>query len=375
MGTEAEDLISELLTGVAEDLDVPETVEANIHWLYGDMSTWMSDTLSDGEWSIHPQGSGRLGTMVRRDDAEGCDIDGVIVKRVEKERITQESLKATVRSALSQYVSARTAAPAPRFTSLSEDRRCFTLESTEPIHMDLLPAVPNLGDDTALWIPDRDLVRWQPSDPVGFADWFFEQMSAQVILAREAFAKRAEVNIEDVPTWRVRTPLQRAVQVFKAHRNCYFSPGDPNHASSIVITATAAMSYRGEASLFDAVMSAAERMPAYVVRDGLAYRVANPAHPDEDFTDLWSQARATAFFRWIGDLQRTLEAAVGNRSGLHRTADALGSSFGSAPVTRAVERLGLARTEARNRGRLAVSGTGAVGATGLTVKRHTFHGE
>ena len=293
MTDEAEDLINGLLIGVVEDLDLPPALEAVIHGLYDDVSRFMGETLDDGEWSIHPQGSGRLGTMVRRQDAEDYDIDSVVVRDVPKESITQTDLKSTVGDSLDDYVKARASSTGPRFTSLSEDRRCFTLDSDDPIHMDVLPAVPDRqSSPTALWIPDRDLRLWQPSDPVGFGNWFFNRMSPQLLEAKEAFAKRVEVEVEDVPNWQVRTPFQRVVQVLKAHRNCYFEPDDPNQASSIVITRHCARRTAGEISLFEAVMNAAASMPAFIEKDGNEYVVLNPAHPDENFADLWTCARA-----------------------------------------------------------------------------------
>jgi hypothetical protein len=375
MADEAEELINDLLTGVVEDLDLPPALETTIHGLYDDVGRFMGEALDEGEWSIHPQGSGRLGTMVRRHDSEDYDIDSVVVRAVPKEAITQKDLMSTVGDALDDYVKARASSTGPRFTSVSEDRRCFTLGSDDPIHMDVLPAVPDrTSSPTALWIPDRDLRLWQPSDPIGFGNWFFNQMSTQMIEAKEAFAKRAQVDVEDVPNWQVRTILQRAVQVLKAHRNCFFEPDDPNHASSIVITATAARAYRGETPLFEAVMNAAAQVPRFIEKDGSTYVVLNPAHPDENFADLWTPTRASRFFAWIDDLQRTLHEAVRGRSGLHRTAEALGTRFGIGPVTKAVERLGLTRTAARNEGRLAAAGTGVLGTAGIAVKRHTFHG-
>lgn len=375
MADEAEDLICELLTGVVEDLDLPPDLEAIIQGLYDDVGLWIGNALDEGKWSIHPQGSGRLGTMVRRHDSEDCDIDSVVVRDVRKEHITQIDLKMTVGEALDDYVKARASTSGPRFTSVREDRRCFTLDSDDPIHMDVLPALPDGGSSpTALWIPDRDLRLWQPSDPIGFGDWFFGRMAVQMREAKEAFAKRAQVDIEDVPNWQVRTVLQRAVQVLKAHRNCYFKPGDPNRASSIVITATAAQVYDGETSLFEAVMNMASLMPGVIERDGAAYVVLNPAHPDENFADLWSAARAARFFEWIDDLQRTMDAAVNSRFGLHSAAKTLSTGFGIRPVTKAVERLGIGKTAARNEGRLAVASSGVLGTAGITVKRHTFHG-
>jgi hypothetical protein len=375
MTDEAEDLINGLLIGVAVNLDLPPALETLIQGLYDDVGRFMGESLDQGQWSIHPQGSGRLGTMVRRNDAEDYDIDSVVVRGVPKESITQADLKSMVGDTLDDYLKERASSTGPKFTSLGEDRRCFTLGSDAPIHMDVLPAVPDReSSPTSLWIPDRELRQWQPSDPVGFGNWFFSRMSKELVEAKKAYAKRAHVDIEDVPNWQVRTPLQRAVQVLKAHRNGFFEPDDPNQASSIVITATAALAYRGETSLFAAVMNTAASMPAFIEKDGNTYVVLNPAHPDENFADLWTPVRAARFLEWIDDLQRTLDEALTGRSGLHRTAEALGTRFGIGPVTKAVERLGLGRTAARDKGHLAVAGTGVLGTTGVAVKRHTFHG-
>jgi hypothetical protein len=374
MSEEAEDIVGRLLSGVAEDLDVPHPVDATIHGLYQDVGAWMCEALDDAAWSIYPQGSARLGTMVRRHDAADYDIDSVVVKRVGKETLTQKELKSTVGDALDDYVKARVDAPAPKFTAVTEDRRCFTLDSHDPIHMDVLPAVPVESSATAVWIPDRELRLWQPSDPIGFANWFFGQMSKQVVEAKEAFAKRAQVAVEDVPDWQVRTPLQRTIQVLKAHRNLYFDASDPYQASSIVITATAASAYRGETSLFESVMSVATQMSAFIERDGDAYVVTNPAYTDENFADLWTAARAAKFFAWLDDLQRTLDEAVRNRAGLHVTAGLLGPKFGASSVTKAMDNYALEQKAARGAGRLAVTGSGLLGSTGIAVKEHTFHG-
>jgi hypothetical protein len=373
MYEEPEEIVGDLLAGVAQDLDVPEAVEATIHGLYDDVGSWLRDAL-DGDWSIRPQGSVRLGTMVRRDDAADYDIDSVVVKAVVKETITQAELKRDVGDALDGYVKARAAAPGPKFTSVIPDRRCFTLESPDPIHMDVLPAVPVAGSKSKLWIPDRELRLWQPSDPVGFANWFYRQMERQFVEAKEAFAKRAQVDVEDVPDWRVRTVLQRTIQVLKAHRNLYFDVEDPNQASSIVITATAARAYRGETTLFEAVMNIAARMAAFIEKDGAGYIVANPAHPDENFADLWTPSRAARFFEWIDDVQRTLGGAANVRSGMHETAKLLAPKLGATSVRKSLERYASEHTAARRSGRLAVTGAGLLGTAGIAVKEHTFHG-
>lgn len=163
MTSESELLIGDVLAGVVGHLDLPTAAEKTLHRLYDDVGEWLSEAFEEGTWRIHSQGSARLGTMVRRSGSQDCDIDSVVVRSVPKESTTQEALKETVGNALERYLKARASAVGPRFSSIEEDDRCFTLRSDDPIHMDVLPAVPQGGDQaTALWIPDR-----APADGAG----------------------------------------------------------------------------------------------------------------------------------------------------------------------------------------------------------------
>ena len=58
------------------------------------------------------------------------------------------------------------------------------------------------------------------------------------ILAKEkrTFAKENKLEIEDVPTYRVKTPLQMAIQLLKRHRDIYFQNNNENAPISIIIT-------------------------------------------------------------------------------------------------------------------------------------------
>ncbi len=260
MADSAEDLINELLVGTMEELDAPPDVEQMMHDVYADIGDWMGDALGEGQWTVFPQGSARLGTIVRPPDGGDFDLDAVVMKHVDKHDTTKDRLKSDVGDALDLYLKERSSAPVATPTGCDESRRCWTLSFVEPFHMDFLPAVPNHdrgSSPTRIWIPDRDLHEWQPSDPIAYADWFLNLMAAELIEKRAAFALKASVDVEDVPQWRVRTTLQRTVQVLKAHRNLYFEPGDTLLPPSIILTTLAARAYRGEDRLFDGVMNCA----------------------------------------------------------------------------------------------------------------------
>lgn len=375
MAETPDDLISELLTGTMEELDVPRSVEMTMHAVYDDVGRWMSETLGEGNWSIYSQGSGRLGTMVRPADGGDFDIDSVVVRDVEKTEITQQELKDEVGDTLNRYVRSKAWASGPTATSCDESRRCWTLSFNEPFHMDVLPAIPDpAAHSTGILLPDKALLRWQFSNPIGYSDWFFDRMADDYEERRAAFAKDANVDVEDVPRWQIRTSLQRMVQVFKVHRNLYFAVDDPHRPPSIVITTLAAQAYRGERQLVEAVMNGASRMPDLVERDGARYVVLNPVQDHENFADMWTPTAAARFFEWMNDLQATLDEARETRSGLQDAVAILQKMFGIEPVERSAERYGASRQSARNDGRLRVAGTGAVGTTGVAVKPHTFYG-
>jgi hypothetical protein len=375
MADTADDLINELLTGAMEELDVPRSVEMTMHAVYDDVGRWMGETLGDGDWAIYSQGSGRLGTMVRPPDGGDFDIDSVVARNIAKAEITQQELKDEVGDALDEYVKARASTTGPAPTGCQESRRCWTLSFNQPFHMDVLPAIPDpTAPPTGILLPDRELVRWQFSNPIGYSDWFFDGMADDFQEQRTAFAKEANVDVEDVPRWEVRMTLQRMVQVVKVHRNHYFAADDPHRPPSILITTLAARAYRGERQLVEGVMNAASRMPDLVERDGDGYVVLNPVQDRENFADMWTPTAAAQFFEWMSDLQATLAEALSTRSGVQAAVAILEQKFGVGPVQKSASRFGAARNSTRNGGRLKVAATGAVGTAGLTVKPHTFHG-
>lgn len=378
MAERAEDLISELLTGTVEELDIPEQLQQAAEAAYRRVGGWLEENLADdADWHVYPQGSMRLGTVVRPSPDDEYDLDAVAKWEIEKDRVTKQQLKDTVGDALAGFVDAHLGAPGAA-TACKEGGRCWTLHFAEPFHLDLLPAIP---DPDALphgiQITDRDLRLWQPSNPIAFADWFYERMGPGYLSAKTELAKRANVGVDDIPAWRVRTTLQRVVQVLKAHRNGFFAGELDQRPPSIIVTTLAALAFTGEKPLFDAVTDVAAGMAGHIERDGGRYIVVNPVQSEENFADRWGTdpERASKFFAWLDDLQTTLDSARGSRRGLDDVAAQLQKRFGDAPVTRSLARFGERRTEERRGGALTVASTGIIGAGTAKIRDHTFHGE
>lgn len=182
---------------------------------------------------------------------------------------------------------------------------------------------------------------------------------------------------EQVPDWRVKTTLQRAVQVLKRHRDLQFAKDRDARPASILITTAAALGYEGADDVFGAVRHAADDMlNHFETRDGVIW-LENPVNDEENFADRWNKhpEQQKGFISWVDQLRRDLDAAMTER-GLHRVAKSLYPSFGEQPVVRAAERLGSTYRDLRETGKLAMAPSGILATSGKTsVRDHGFHGE
>jgi hypothetical protein len=255
------------------------------------------------------------------EEGSGFDVDLVCRLDMPKESTTQADLKAIVGDRLEDSGDFR--------HLLSERRRCWTLDYPPQFHLDVLPAIPDADDDHDILITDTDLLRWQFSNPKNYSKWFFGQMNKVLTEAKAAMAKSLGVSIEDVPEWRVRTPLQRAVQLLKRHRDVLFKHDDERRPVSIIITTLAASAYDGERDIETALIQLIRKMPNHIEKRNGKWWVANPAHPDENFADKWNenQERREAFVRWLGRVLGDLAGAPIAKSAAERRNN-LAESFG-----------------------------------------------
>jgi hypothetical protein len=376
-------LLDELLETSIAEFDVPRDVYERAVARYQALGDWLADHWGDdpADGLVYPQGSIRLGTMVAP-ITEGAehDVDLVCRRDIAKESTTQKELKADVGGGVAGFVaSGPEGDPRP-----SEGKRCWTLDYPgEPFHMDILPAVPDVeAAPSGILLTDRELVRWQPSNPVGFADWFYAQMARELGFAekREGLAK--QMDVEEVPAWYLKTTLQRTVQALKRHRDMYFADAPENRPASIIITTLAARAYSGTGSLYEVLLTVTEKMPTLIEnRDGVWW-VANPVQPLENFADRWRSKPGSdeRFFTWMAQAQSDF-ASISEERGLDRVLTKVAKSFGEEPARKAGAAFGIELRDARDAGRLGMAaGTGTLGATLVTkttrpVLPHTFHGD
>lgn len=337
--------LGELLAKTAAALDIPDHVYEDTTLKYEDIGSWLAaadSRLRPYSPQIYPQGSFRLGTVVRPiSEEDEYDIDLVCHLEMEKEQTTQEDLKQTVGD--------RLRARKDLAAMLEPKRRCWRLNypsehSIPPFHMDILPAIPNREHPpTGILITDRELTEWQKSNPQAYADWFYDRMKTVFLERKASIAESIEASVDDVPDWRVRTPLQITIQVLKRHRDICFR-NDPEHKPiSIIITTLAARAYRNQGDVYDALVDIIREMPAGIEKRNGKWWIPNPVDPEENFADKWNEdpKLPASFGDWLHRAQNDL-ASAGEKMTLREAARVLTPVLGESAIASAATDMGVA---------------------------------
>lgn len=374
--------VSEALEKLAESVDIPPSKYREAVSHYTAVGEWLNadgSALKEHGPRIYPQGSFRIGTVVRpvKEGKEAdYDIDLVCQLQTAQRDPTATEVKQMVGTRLKEHGTYRSLLD-------EEGRRCWTLKYAEAdavgFHLDALPALPQdprvvaelMHDGVepsharhAIAITERAANGrhfWVDggSNPEGFALWF--EGINRVALARVAPVqkrllfeghKRLYASVQDVPDGLIRTPLQRAIQLLKRHRDVRFvgHKWEDEKPISMIITTLATRAYRGEDDVAGAISGILTKIEDFAktgvleTRDG-KWWVPNPVNRNENFAERWNSLgshRAEAFFEWISWLQQDLALAeeqdtITKRRGI--LAEAFGvaeSSLGSTPKSGAL---------------------------------------
>ena len=339
------------LQQAAEKLDIPPSKYKRARERFDTISARLLDAEyqgTTGEQEVYMQGSFKLGTEIRpykgSKDAD-YDIDVVCCLGHQEENTTPRTVKHQVGDRLKVY-----------YDNMMDDegKRCWTINYTEDdnigFHVDIVPSIPKISNDNSISITNKDVnnnYEWSPSNPKDFAHWFYRK-NAHAFDAMKDNQKRTifEANVQDglflnrdgirsvheVPDIHVKTPLQRAIQLLKRHRDVRFSNQTTHDEKckpiSMIITVLAAQIYQGEETIYKtlqnlikALSEHANQMQTDFFFDSTTanstYRfitkkedgtwcILNPANDDENFADKWhktengvTDARARAFFDWV----------------------------------------------------------------------------
>ena len=372
---------------LAENLDISDTMRDKAIESYTAVGRWLGDCADDSSVKIAPQGSFYLGTVVKPvSDKDEYDIDLVCLLK-DKHGASEYEIKNLVGDRLKEH------GTYAKMLDAEEGKRCWTLNYDE-FHMDILPSAPK---DSVYLEPYLTALRLthkvapseyipKYSNPYKYHDWFEGRMQVQLMEMKKSFAAKNQVEISKIPLYRVKTPLQRAIQLLKRHRDIMYQNAPKsqkdNAPISIIITTLAAHAYNNEGSVFEALDSIINNMQNFIEnRDGV-YWVENPAMPEENFAEKWNTEpqKRTEFVRWLGQAKQQILTAPSEVFGLHKISEAMEDSFGSNIVRKSFSDLGYQTKEDRDAGNLYVAGlTGGLTTSSDNgankVGGHTFFGK
>jgi len=323
-----------ILEKIVELLELPDFAYEKARKRYDDLGQWLvrdDSTVKDNDPHIFPQGSFRLGTAIKPlNKNEEYDLDLVCKLRVgiTERSHTQEDLKRLVRYEIESYRIARKI-KAP----IKEKHRCWCLEYQDDIsfHIDIVPCIPasdsrrtlifesmqKAGENICIAREVSDLTvsitddrhhcyryicdDWNISNPEGYAKWFESRMNqAQYMLLEKA-------QVDDIPLFKKKTPLQKVIQLLKRHRDKMFKIDENVKPTSIVISTLAARAYQGEADIESALENILDKMRKFI--NSSRPKVPNPVNPEEDFADRWSMPKykdldlEEIFYFWLEEAQ------------------------------------------------------------------------
>lgn len=328
-------MTSSRLDVLLREIDLPARAYELAERRYEDLSEWMGrpkSRLAGYDTHMFVQGSFALGTPIRPvNDGDEYDLDFTCKLRqgVSRQTHTQEQLKQLVGLELEDYREARQI-----MHPLKAKNRCWRLAYRDelPFHMDIVPGlrtdhherqvlrermtlrgVPEqLAQDIAgrsLWITDQQhrhfktlSLDWPSSNPGGYQLWFRSRMQP---LAKRLFA---EAEIDPLPVYRSKTPLQQAVQLLKRHRDVMFAQDPDLKPVSIILTTIAGGAYEHGEDLQASMERILRAFEAVLQSD--TDEILNPVNPLENFADRWTRPDCVHlelkrhFHEWIRQAQR-----------------------------------------------------------------------
>lgn len=317
-------ILDDLLEDLAEELDVPASRYEAAERAYNSVGAWLErpeSALRVLKPRTYVQGSFALGTATKPvTDEDDYDVDAVCELQHSKASVTQQQLKDSLGEELRLYARAQSMNEEPE-----RRNRCWMLPYADEaqFHLDVLPSLPdaataqilyeqrgltNPWGGSALAITDERhpefrviSPRWLRSNPKGYAAWFRSRMAVVFDQRRRMLAERARAKVEDIPEYKVKTPLQAAIQILKRHRDIWALDQADRKPISIILTTLGARAYQQETSVAAALFRLLQDMDKYIERRGAATWIANPSDPLENFADRWilEPDREVAFHEWL----------------------------------------------------------------------------
>lgn len=398
-----------IIAEITKLLDVPDSAYEAAERRYKDLGEWLHDhnkaNCASFRPHVSPQGSFRLGTVNKPWKREDFDLDLTckLLEEFSKKVYTQKQLKELLGNDLEKYRQERAIQD-----ELEEKHRCWRLNYQDQLkfHMDVVPGIPEeesgrlafrehmiragveeslagvVAELTTAITDNRNSnydevsVNWNISNPEGYAKWFESRMRQARELLEARAAMEVVAKVDELPTYRWKTPLQMCVQILKRHRDVMFERDPDGKPISVIITTLAARCYQGEGDVESALARIVSTMGSFVLPT--IPRVANPVNPEkEDFADKWPhdpQLEAN-FWKWYDQLQEDF-AFLGRSTDIDQLSEKITLRFGvridSGKLRKhqgLLEKAAAIITCTAHTGR-----KGVIGNTGVPNKSHKFYG-
>lgn len=317
--------LERILTAIANELDLPDAMFEKVEKRYKNVSEYIgrpNSIVSQIKPHIYVHGSFALGTMIKpSNDCSEFDIDCICKLELSSNEVSQKKVKEWVGYEINNYIKSQS------FNKgLKEWDKCWTMEYSDSDYvfkMDFVPAIPSENvtftstSPTSIYITDKKhpyynkiYPIWKKGNPKAYAAWFKTRMLVRLNEMKRAIAKDSylmrgyAMDAEEIPDYKVKTPLQRAVQLLKRHRDIYFKDNE-NRPSSIILTTLAAKAYENDESLVDSMDKIIKGMRSHIEVRGEVYWVPNPVDTSENLAESWSDCNVhNAFFEWLKKLEQ-----------------------------------------------------------------------
>ena len=258
--------------------------------------------------------------------------------------------------------------------------------------MDVVPAVNrNTYIDITDHDEDADTYDYIGSNPKGYIEWFNSKKAERrkVLVENYYEENRAvikhSVNVEKIKEYHLKTPLQKAIQILKRHRDIMFKD-DTKHLKpiSIIITTIAADLYKNEDNIVDTLANFLNNAEMYIIdrKIGSEYHIDNPTFTGgdvENFAEKWNDHsdRAEAFFKWLNKAKHDL---IDNRIyGLFRPqlAENFSQALGAATTRNVFNEIAKEdRAAIENQSKKIDTTTGAISSSGsVSIPRSHHYGQ
>jgi len=388
----AKSQIIEMLDAICQAIEPTETQYNDAKERYatiGDFLAQASSPLYQFQPHVYPQGSMRIKAAIHPIHEREFDVDLVCEFKVMPHR----DPKVVKKIVWDRFHNS------DRYRDLAVERnRCIQIRYAGDFHMDIMPCIPGQPGWTRVgpvWVPDKKLNSWKPSNPTGFAQVVevaaAKQPKHRIVMlnARETRAAHVEPLLVE-PSF-TKPALIRIIQILKRHRDEFFRKNQIMAPISVIITTLAAHSYSRAVdehvfeSVYDLLFEVVAKMPDFIEvnQQTALYRVSNPSHSDENFAEKWNDDPNLAkwFFTWHRNVVAEIKAlAEQETGGLDNVGKVLESSFGTTAANQAIRALSSSVRNTTAMGKTAVTSTGFVVSTGAGIQtasaapRHTNYG-